>query len=44
MGEMMVNDPESVPSEPVVMSPAAEIPLQLTGTDWLMGAGKLTVG
>lgn len=32
------------PSEPTVTSPAAEIPLQLTGTDWLIGAGSATVG
>lgn len=32
------------PSLPTVTSPAAAIPLQLTGTDWLIGAGRATVG
>jgi hypothetical protein len=40
----MMNDAESVPPELVDASVAPEIPLQLTGTVWLMGAGKLTVG
>jgi hypothetical protein len=44
VGETIVNVVESVPPEVVVASPATLIPLQLTGTVWLMGAGKLTVG
>jgi hypothetical protein len=44
VGEMMVNDAESVPVDVVVASVAPEIPLQLTGTVSLMGAGRLTVG
>ena len=44
MGEMMLNVVENVPDEPTVMRPAAAIPLQRTGTDWLIGAGKATVG
>jgi hypothetical protein len=40
----MVNDVESVPLALVEASVAPEIPLQLTGTDWLIGAGKLTAG
>jgi hypothetical protein len=40
----MVNDVAKVPLEVVVMSPAAEIPLHPTGTAWLIGAGKATVG
>jgi hypothetical protein len=41
---MMLNDVEIDPSPVTVTSPVAEIPLQLTGTDWLIGAGKSTVG
>jgi hypothetical protein len=41
---MMVKVVDSVPSDAVCTSPPAEIPLQLTGTDWLIGAGRLTVG
>ena len=41
---MMVKLVERVPLEVVVMSPATEIPLHPTGTDWLIGAPKLTVG
>jgi hypothetical protein len=41
---MMLNVVEIVPSDATVTSPVAEIPLQLTGTDWLIGAGKSTVG
>jgi hypothetical protein len=44
VGETMMNDVESVPPALVDASVAPEIPLQLTGTVWLMGAGKLTVG
>jgi hypothetical protein len=41
---MIVKVVESDPPAVVVASPVTLIPLQLTGTDWLMGAGKLTVG
>lgn len=44
VGELMLNVVESVPAELTVTRPAAAIPLQLTGTDWLIGAGKATVG
>ena len=40
----MLNVVEKVPAEPTVTRPVAAIPLQLTGTDWLIGAGKATVG
>jgi hypothetical protein len=39
-----VNEVANVPFDVVVMSPAAEIPLHPTGTAWLIGAGKATVG
>jgi hypothetical protein len=41
---MMLNVVEIVPSVATVTSPVADIPLQLTGTDWLIGAGRSTVG
>lgn len=44
VGETIVNVVESDPPAVVVASPVTLIPLQLTGTLWLMGAGKLTVG
>jgi hypothetical protein len=40
----MVNIVEKEPLEVVVTSPATEIPLHPTGTVWLIGAGRLTVG
>ena len=41
---MMLNVVEIVPSDATVTSPVAEIGLQLTGTAWLIGAGRATVG
>jgi hypothetical protein len=43
---MIVNDAVKVPSAPtVIRAPAAvEIPVQDTGTAWLTGAGRATVG
>ena len=41
---MMLNVVEIVPSAATVTSPVAEMPLQLTGTAWLIGAGRSTVG
>jgi hypothetical protein len=41
---MMVNVAESVPVAVVVASLVIEIPVQLTGTVWLTGEGKATVG
>lgn len=44
VGEMMLKVVEMLPSAATVTSPVTEIPLQLTGTDWLTGAGRETVG
>lgn len=44
VGERMLKVVVKVPAEPTVTSPVAETPLQLTGTDWLTGAGNATVG
>jgi hypothetical protein len=41
---MMLKVVEMLPSAATVTSPVTEIPLQLTGTDWLTGAGRETVG
>src|ERR1700722_1527927 len=41
---MMVAEPEIVPSVPTVMRLATLMPVHETGTSWLTGAGRATVG